>query len=252
MTSASRLGSKRIGSVLMASGLFLFSAQAASAETGNAEQNDPLETWNRYVFSFNDRADRYVLKPVAEGYRFITPALVNEGISNFFNNIGDVKTIGNSLLQGKLHNAVVALNRVIYNTSFGVLGLIDVSTEFGLRADDEDFGQTLGAWGWDESTYLMLPLLGPSTVRDLGGRFVDGWGESRLTDDVHKDTLIAAQVLKIVDKRADLLAAEHLLLDPDRYKFIRNAYLQNRDYLVNDGVVEDPFAEESFDDYEDF
>lgn len=232
--------------------LLVLASGWASADAPQFEESDPLESWNRFVFSFNDRADRYVLKPVAEGYRYITPKVVNEGISNFFSNISDVRTIGNSLLQGKLHNAVVALNRVIYNTSFGVLGLIDVSTGFGLRADDEDFGQTLGVWGWEESSYLMLPILGPSTVRDLGGRFADGWSESRLTDDVHEDALITAQVLKVVDMRADLLGAENLLLDTDRYTFIRNAFMQNRDYLINDGVVDDPFADESFDDYEDF
>jgi len=232
--------------------MLVFASSGATAEVSRFEQSDPLESWNRFVFSFNDRADRYVLKPVAEGYRYITPKVVNEGVSNFFNNISDVRTIGNSVLQGKLHNAVVALNRVIYNTTFGVLGFIDVSTGFGLRADGEDFGQTLGAWGWEESSYLMLPILGPSTVRDLGGRLADGWGESRLSDDVHSDAIITAQVLKVLDTRADLLGAENLLLDSDRYTFIRNAYLQNRDYLVNDGEVDDPFSDESFDDYEDF
>lgn len=226
---------------------------ASAATTDSYAEHDPLEGWNRAVFAFNDKTDELVLKPVAEVYRALMPGFVNEGISNFFQNLGDVRTFGNSLLQGKLHNAVVALNRVIYNSTFGVLGLIDVSTGFGLRAEAEDFGQTLGTWGWEHSSYLMLPLLGPSTVRDFGGRVADSYIDPvRYSENIHDDTLLISMGIKIIDTRADLLGVENLLVGTDRYQFIRNAYLQNRDYLVNDGVVDDPFSDESFDDYEDF
>jgi len=217
------------------------------------EELDYFEPVNRAIFEFNDQADQYVLKPVAKAYKFVTPPIVNKGVTNFFNNLDDVETFANSLLQAKFHNAIVSLNRVIYNTIFGLGGFFDVATSFGLISSEEDFGQTLGYWGYENSTYLMLPFLGPSTVRDLSGRLVDRTFEPlQYVDDIHDDTIYLATGLNLLDKRADLLGAENLLFGSDRYSFIRSAYYQNRDFLINDGVVDDPFSDDEYEDYDDF
>jgi len=237
--------------VLLSLVFSLFSGTIYATES--YEDLDYFEPINRVVFDFNDQADQYVLKPVAEAYKYVAPSFVNKGITNFFNNLGDVETFANSLLQAKFHNAIVSLNRVIYNTTFGLGGLFDVATSFGLNNNEEDFGQTLGYWGYESSTYLMLPFLGPSTVRDLSGSLVDTAFEPlQYIDDIHTDTRYLATGVKLLDKRADLLGAENLLLGTDRYDFIRSAYYQNRDFLINDGEVDDPFADEDFDDYDDF
>lgn len=216
------------------------------------EEQDPYEGFNRAMFVFNEQLDIYLLKPVAKFYKYVTPHFVNEGITNFFNNIDDVETFANSLLQGKFHNATVALNRVIYNTTFGLAGFVDVATEFGLQSDEEDFGQTLAVWGYEQSDYLMLPFLGPSTFRDMGGRVVDSYFDPvRYMDDVHDDARLIALGINVVDKRADLLGAENLLSGGDAYQFVRSAYYQNREFMIKDGDVTDPFANEEL-DYEDF
>lgn len=221
-------------------------------ETG--DERDPFEGVNRAIFSFNEGADRYVLKPVAQAYRYVTPDLVDQGVTNVFNNLGDVSTFANSILQGKFHNAVVALNRVIYNTTFGILGLFDVATNFGLEADDEDFGQTLAAWGYDDSAYLMLPLLGPSTVRDLAGLAVDSTVFEALDyiDEVNADERIMLSALNAIDKRADLIPAEGFLSGADKYSLLRDFYLQNRQFKIKDGAVEDEFADDDFEELEGF
>lgn len=215
---------------------------------------DRFEGFNRAMFSFNEVADKYVLKPVAQGYRYVTPDIVDEGVTNFFNNLDDVETFANSLLQGKFHNAVVSLNRVIYNTVFGIFGIFDVATVFGLEADEEDFGQTLAAWGYVESSYLVLPFFGPSTVRDFTGFVVDSMVTDPLDyiDELNNDERLMLTATKVVDLRADLIAAENFDLGGDKYEFLRNLYLQHRTFLINDGEVEDSFADEEFDDLEGF
>tara|TARA_R110001592_G_scaffold356571_1_gene658755 strand:- start:7569 stop:8339 length:771 start_codon:yes stop_codon:yes gene_type:complete len=218
----------------------------------SGHESDRIESVNRLVFKFNDKADEYVLKPVAKVYRYVTPEIVDKGITNIFNNLDDVETFINSIFQLKFHNAIVTLNRIIYNTTFGLGGFFDVATSFGLNNDEEDFGQTLGYWGYEESTYLVLPFLGPSTLRDFSGRLVDAVFDPLIyNDDIHRDKRLLAKGLKLTDLRSDLLAAENLQLSEDRYAFFRNAYLQNRDYLIKDGVIEDPFANDDV-DYDSF
>lgn len=218
----------------------------------DSHESDPYESYNRAIFKFNDKADEYLLKPVAKTYRFLMPDIVDQGITNIFRNLDDVQTLVNSLFQLKFHNAVVTLNRVIYNTTFGLGGFFDVATGFGLNNSEEDFGQTLGYWGYEESNYLVLPFLGPSTVRDLGGRVVDSAFDPFIyNDDIDRDVRILVKGLKLVDLRADLLAAENLQLSLDRYAFFRSAYLQNRAFLIKDGVVDDPFANDNI-DYDSF
>ena len=141
---------------------------------------------------------------------------------------------------------------VIFGAVIGLGGLFDVATIFGLANQEEDFGQTLGYWGYEESTYLVLPFLGPSTLRDFSGQLVDATFDPLIyNDEIHSDTLLIAKGVKLVDLRADILAAENLQLSEDRYAFIRNAYLQNREYLIKDGKVEDEFSNDDI-NYDDF
>ena len=234
---------------------FLVSSHTFASEEefyAPGHESDRIESINRFVFKFNDKADQYVLKPVAKVYRFVTPGFIDKGITNIFNNLDDVETLVNSLFQFKFHNAIVTLNRIIYNTTFGLGGFFDVATSFGLDNSEEDFGQTLGYWGYEESTYLVLPFLGPSTLRDFSGRFVDATFDPLVySDAMHTDAKLLAKGLKLIDLRADLLAAENLQLSTDRYAFFRNAYLQNRDYLIKDGVIEDTFSNDDF-NYDSF
>lgn len=208
-----------------------FAAQAA--------EDDPWESINRPIFTFNDTVDTYALKPLAQGYQFITPQFVEDGIHNFFRNIGDVGNLANNVLQLKPYQAGVDTARLLVNTTFGVLGVIDVGTKMGLQRSDEDFGQTLGYWGVGSGPYVMLPLLGPSTLRDAPSKYVDSYTEPyRYMGDI--PTRNSAMGLDIVDTRASLLSAEKLI-NGDKYTFIRNAYLQNREFKVKDGKVVDDF-----------
>ncbi|KRP58451.1 VacJ family lipoprotein [Pseudomonas trivialis] len=209
-----------------------FAAQAAS-------EDDPWESVNRPIFTFNDTVDTYALKPIAQGYQFITPQFVQDGVHNFFRNIGDVGNLANNVLQLKPHNAGVDTARLLVNTTFGVLGFVDVGTRMGLQRSDEDFGQTLGYWGVGSGPYVMLPLLGPSTLRDAPSKYVDSYTSPyRYMNDI--DWRNSVFGLNLVDTRASLLDSEKLITG-DKYTFIRNAYLQNREFKVKDGKVVDDF-----------
>jgi len=209
-----------------------FAAQAATEE-------DPWESINRPIFTFNDTLDTYALKPLAQGYQYVTPQFLEDGIHNMFRNIGDVGNLANNVLQAKPAAAGVDTARLIFNTTFGLLGFFDVGTQMGLQRSDEDFGQTLGYWGVGSGPYVMLPLLGPSTLRDAPARYVDSYtGPYRYIDNVSVRNSIFG--LNIVDTRASLLSAEKMV-SGDKYVFIRNAYLQNREFKVKDGQVEDDF-----------
>lgn len=140
-----------------------------------ASEEDPWESFNRPIFRFNDTVDTYALKPIAQGYRAVTPQFLEDGVHNVFGNIGDVGNLANNLLQGKLHNAGVDTGRLIFNTTFGVLGFFDAAKHMGLQKSNEDFGQTLGVWGLESGPYLVIPFLGPSTVRDAAGRVPDSF-----------------------------------------------------------------------------
>ncbi|PTR21122.1 VacJ family lipoprotein [Pseudomonas sp. GV085] len=209
-----------------------FVAQAATEE-------DPWESVNRPIYKFNDVIDTYALKPLAQGYQYITPQFVEDGVHNFFRNIGDVRNLANDILQVKPRAAGVDTARIIFNTTFGLLGVIDVGTKMGLQRNDEDFGQTLGYWGVGSGPYVMLPFLGPSTLRDAPSKYVDSYtGAYRYVNDVPVRNSFFA--LDIIDTRANLLSSEKLITG-DKYTFIRNAYLQNREFKVKDGKVEDDF-----------
>lgn len=204
-----------------------------------AADEDPWEGVNRVIFRFNDTVDTYALKPLAQGYQYITPQFLEDGIHNMFNNIGDVRNFANDVLQAKPKAAGVDTARLLFNTTFGLAGFFDVGTKMGLQRNDEDFGQTLGYWGLPSGPYVVLPLLGPSNVRDGLAKYPDTYTSPyRYMNDIPaRNTMWGVD---IVDTRASLLSAEKLIRG-DKYTFIRNAYLQNREFKVKDGKVKDDF-----------
>ena len=213
-------------------------AGCASVPGGSApSKDDPWERWNRQVFNFNEKVDEAVIKPVAEAYRDVVPQLVRTGIGNVLGNIRDVWSAANHLLQGKIHSGLDMGMRVITNTVFGLGGLLDPATEFGLKRQTEDFGQTLGRWGVGPGPYVILPFLGPSTLRDTGGFVLDRqFSPSQLPKtDAGSYGVLA---LEVIDLRTGLLGASALLNDValDKYTFLRQAYLSRRLDQVYDGA----------------
>jgi phospholipid-binding lipoprotein MlaA len=221
------------------------------------DPDDPLERINRPIFAFNMKADKYVLRPVAKTYADVVPDKVRLGISNFFDNLFYPTTIVNDLLQGKFAQSGKDTLRFVMNSTIGLAGFIDVASTQGLTRNDEDLGQTLGHWGVGQGWYLMLPLLGPSTNRDLFGFVGDNWAfvyddpTSPLTyiDGVHLfPERTAIFVTNAIDDRSKLLGADKLIeqqLDP--YVFFRTAYLQQRESLVYDGNP----PQEEFEDFDE-
>lgn len=225
--------SSRLVQLCVCTGVMLapFVAQAA--------EDDPWEGFNRAIFTFNDKLDTYALKPLAQGYQAVTPQFLEDGIHNMFRNVGDVRNLVNDLLQAKPHAASVDTARLLMNTTIGLAGFFDVGTKMGLQRNDEDFGQTLGHWGVGSGPYVMLPFFGPSTLRDAPSRYLDTYtGYYRYTNDIPVRNSVYA--LDVIDTRANLLSSEKLITG-DKYIFIRNAYLQNREFKVKDGKVEDDF-----------
>ncbi|MFP3874818.1 MAG: VacJ family lipoprotein, partial [Thiohalophilus sp.] len=199
-------------------------------------QNDPLEPYNRVMYKFNDAVDRTITRPVAQAYKDNVPQPAQTGISNFFSNLDDVWVMVNNLLQLKFKDAVSDFSRVTWNSTVGLFGLIDVATPMGLQKNNEDFGQTLGRWGIGEGAYIVLPFLGPSTLRDTGGLVAD-WQYEPLQAIEDDETYWSAVVLRAIDTRAQLLGASRMLEESgaDPYTFMRDAYLQRRRSLVHDG-----------------
>ncbi len=214
-----------------------------------ANPADPLEPWNRGVYKFNDTVDRAVLKPVATVYQDTVPDLVRKGVGNFFANLGDAWTTVNSMLQLKGQAAGESFTRFWVNTFMGLGGVLDVASEMQIPRHNEDFGQTLGYWGVGAGPYVVLPLLGPSTVRDTAALPVDFKGNlvSQIDDVPVRNGLTATRVVHV---RAGLLKQEGLLEEAalDKYAFLRDAYLQHRRNLVYDGnPPEEPMIEEDYD-----
>ncbi|SDA25951.1 phospholipid-binding lipoprotein MlaA [Pseudomonas sp. NFPP10] len=204
-----------------------------------AAEDDPWESINRPIFTFNDTLDTYALKPLAQGYQAVTPQFLEDGIHNMFRNIGDVGNLANDILQAKPGAVGVDTARLLMNTTLGLAGFFDVGTKMGLQRNDEDFGQTLGHWGVGSGPYVMLPLLGPSTLRDAPAKYVDSYTEPyRYMNDIPARNITMG--VDVVDTRASLLSADKLIRG-DKYTFIRNAYLQNREFKIKDGKVEDDF-----------
>jgi phospholipid-binding lipoprotein MlaA len=213
-------------------------ALAAGCATGpNANPADPLEPLNRQVTRFNDAVDDAVMKPVATAYQNVVPSLVRKGVSNFFGNLSDVWSLVNNVAQLKLQNSLETFMRLNVNTFFGLGGLLDIATEAGIDRHSEDLGQTLGYWGVPSGPYLVLPLLGPSTLRDAATLPADDWLGDPLDYMSNIRLRNSLRVLEVVDKRSSLLSTTRLLDEAalDKYSFTRDAFLQLRRNEVYDG-----------------
>ena len=233
--------------VLVLAGLLLALGGCAStqnfakdARAGPGARLDPWENWNRKVFAFNEGLDKAVLKPIATGYSKVVPQFVRRGVDNFFANAADGWSAINNVLQGKPEPAFDDVVRFTTNTVFGFFGILDIASEFGLEHHYEDFGQTLGRWGFGPGAFVMLPLLGPSSVRDTIALPLDRTASPALyINDGRWQLGIVG--LQIINTRANLLGASQVIDDIalDKYTFIRDAYLQRRRSLVFDGDAPD-------------
>lgn len=221
-------------------------AQAQTQTQASAQEIDPWEGWNRGVYHFNETLDSWVARPVAKGYRAVTPKIIRRGVDNFFSNLGEVPTALNDLLQAKPGDAATATSRFLINSTLGVFGLVDVASMAGIEEHSEDFGQTLAVWGIGSGPYLVLPVLGPSTVRDTFSLYPDYLTDPANHLPISDDEKLALTGLNLVHARYKLLGSESIV-QGDKYTFIRDAYLQNRHYEINDGHVEDSF-DSDFDD----
>jgi len=200
-------------------------------------KKDPWEETNRAVLSFNDSLDDYLIRPVTKAYEYVLPSIVRTGIRNVFSNVGDVYNSVNSLLQGKPKDALDGVVRVMVNTTIGLGGIWDAASAAGVEKHSEDFGQTFGVWGFPDGPYMVLPLLGPSTVRDTVGWFFDIQTDVLIKkiDDIPLRNSITG--VRIIDQRAKYLGSSDLLESAafDKYSFIRDAYLQRRRSKLFDG-----------------
>jgi len=210
----------------------------------HTDPSDPWEGMNRDILEFNDEVDRILLKPVAKGYQWITPEFLDVGISNFFSNLKDIGVSVNGFLQAKPKQGAMDSVRFLVNSTVGIAGFIDVATMIDLPKHEEDFAQTLAVWGAPRGPYFVIPFLGPSSVRGVGGYLGDyalhpltyaffggagaSWGATGM------------RTIEMIDVRADFLDAEAIASEAavDRYLFFRSAYMQRRDYLINDGVAQ--------------
>lgn len=214
------------------------------AQPINASESDPWEGWNRKIDAFNQFGDRWVVKPAAMAYEFITPQIVDDGVTNMYRNIREPITIINDLLQFKIKKAGIDTGRLLMNSTVGLLGFFDVASMAGLERQPEDFGQTLGAWGVPPGPYVVLPIIGPSNVRDAFGLVPDTFSNpiTYIDQEYVRYSTVAGYYL---DLRANTLDIEGLVTG-DEYVFVRDAYLQDREYQVKDGDVEDDFGDEDF------
>ncbi len=214
------------------------------AQPINASESDPWEGWNRKIDAFNQFGDRWVVKPAAMAYEFITPQIVDDGVTNMYRNIREPITIINDLLQFKIKKAGIDTGRLLLNSTVGLLGFFDVASMAGLERQPEDFGQTLGAWGVPPGPYVVLPIIGPSNVRDAFGLVPDTFSNpiTYIDQEYVRYSTVAGYYL---DLRANTLDIEGLVTG-DEYVFVRDAYLQDREYQVKDGDVEDDFGDEDF------
>jgi phospholipid-binding lipoprotein MlaA len=226
-----------------------FTAGCTTLE-GPKNPDDPLESFNRSMYSFNETLDEYAMKPIAQGYQAITPDVVDTGITNFFSNLDDVLVLINDLLQLKIDDAIATSARIVFNTTFGLFGIMDVATDFGIPKHDEDFGQTLGYWGVASGPYLVLPFFGPSSVRDGIGFAFDVTELDLVYDDMSADHAYSLLAVKYIDKRADLLKAKDIVDEtaPDPYAFIRDGWKQRRKNQVYDGNPPEENVDDLFED----
>ncbi|WP_086480425.1 MlaA family lipoprotein [Oceanospirillum sanctuarii] len=229
--------------------LLSFGLVFLSVSSHASQDRDPWEGWNRNVHEFNEVMDTYIARPVAKGYRFITPRFVRTGVSNFFSNLGEVPTAVNDLLQAKPGDALKSSGRFVINSTVGIFGLFDVATWVGIEEHKEDLGQTLAVWGVGSGPYVVIPFLGPSTLRDSLSIYPNYQLNPLEYAPLTEEETYGVLAVDLVHRRESLLDKESLI-SGDKYVFFRDAYLQNREYEIKDGVVEDSF-DAGFDDFED-
>lgn len=231
--------------------LIIISGCASQQTLEQGDVLDPFEPVNRSIYRFNEFADKYVGRPVAKGYQFITPAAIRAGITNFFDNLSYPVDIINAALQGKFKQAGLDTSRLFINTTIGILGFMDPATEVGLAKHDEDFGQTLGVWGVPEGPYIMVPFFGPRTIRAGAGDLVDISVNPQFQL-FSSSVQTKLNIFWLIHQRSLLIGIdEEVQRAFDRYAFVRDAYLQNREYLLYDGNPPEQefyFDEEEFDD----
>jgi len=208
------------------------------------DPTDPWEGMNRDILSFNDEVDRIILKPVAKGYQWVTPEFLDVGISNLFSNLKDIGVSVNGFLQAKPKQGAMDSARFLVNSTVGIAGFIDVATMIDLPKHEEDFAQTLAVWGVPRGPYFVIPFLGPSSVRGVGG-YLGDYALHPLTYTVFVSSVVSwaatgLRTIEMVDVRADFLDAEAVASEAavDRYLFFRSAYMQRRDYLISDGAAQ--------------
>lgn len=221
----------------------------ASATKNSKQSLDAYENVNRKIFSFNEIIDSFVLKPTAKAYKVITPKFVDKTIGNFFSNLGDVGNAINNTLQGKFGDALSDTERFVFNSTFGFAGLVDVASAAGIRKHNEDFGQTLAKWGVKSGPYVMLPFLGPSTVRDAVAKV----SVDRFTNPAdYSNESVALFVLEAVKSRSEFFAEEAIIegLSEDKYSALRDIWLQNRKFLIRDGVSDEGVESNLIDELE--
>ena len=218
--------------------LFLLSLSACSVnkEKDLVPKTDKYEKFNRKVFRFNKKLDKAIIKPIAKAYKKITPDIIEKGISNFFANIGDIKNAFNDILQFKIGDAGNDLTRFAFNSTFGLAGFIDVASGLGMEKHDEDFGQTLAKWGVKSGPYVVMPIFGPSTLRDSLGFYVN----TATNPLIYTNKRLEYSIVKGIDKRARLLGTEKIIneITEDDYTLIRDAWLQDREYKIKDGNID--------------
>ena len=218
---------------------------------GDEKNPDPWEPLNRRIYAFNETLDRYVLRPTAQGYRFVMPDVAERGVCNFIANIYEVNSAFNSLLQGRVAGAAQSGGRFLINSTLGLAGLFDVASRLGIQPHRADFGQTLAVWGFETGPFLMVPVLGPRTIRSGAGYLFDTYTSIPAYLD-NREASWGFWVLEVVDYRARLLQADELITG-DRYIFVRDAYLAQREFFVKRGVVQDDFSNfEEDEGWEDF
>jgi len=234
MTGEIMMRKRRAGLAGLIAGALMLSGSALAQQP----VNDPFEGFNRAMFAVNEGLDTVAIKPIAQAYDFVTPLPVRAGVGDFFGNVLDVRNVLNNTLQGKLSDAGVDLGRLLINSTIGIFGLFDVASELGLQRHDEDFGQTLAVWGWEDSSFLFWPLVGPRTVRDTGGLIVDIYTDPPwYTINKSVATRNSLVALRFIDVRASLLPSDKVVDEAalDKYAYVRDAYLQRRRNQIFDG-----------------
>jgi len=204
-----------------------------------AEENvDPFEDANRSIYEFNDTIDDNLLEPVSRAYKDHVPEVAQDGVSNFFGNLRDVTTLANQILQFKPVESAETFGRILVNSTIGLGGLFDVASDMDLTTENEDFGQTMAVWGVEEGPYVVIPLLGPSTVRDGTGVYVDLTSPANMVNEMNDIGFVSASAMNIIDKRVELLPVTDMLeQSDDPYIAMRSSYLQKRKYDVFDGEL---------------